>query len=547
MRKFAVRRLISGRKIQVAWVAAGVLLGVNHSVMASNYYIDPNYSGAEGAPYTSPTGAVYAAAFNNIVAALDGTTSVSGAVPSGSAGSPNVLYFAPGVYNTAYTAGNPALSPEVSLAYSKNFVSFVGLTGNPNDVVITSTLDSSFPSGASTFGTSGSATIQLKGNGISAENLTFANSTDTPYIATEAGEGIHLAESPAGTFPTVASGGAAQTANEPAVALLLQGDEQAFSNVNVVGYQDTLYDKGGRGYFTNSYVSGDVDFIFATGTAVFNNSQINIDSDHSGGDIFAPSTTKNTSNGFVFLNSTITGNSTAGNPVTDPFDGGNTSPTAAGSMYLGRPWNTQTGGDAAATLINTKIASVGGTSIIKPLGWTSWNTTETAATNTNNGGGNVDEDARFAQYNVTDLTTGAPLGSSWQYSHNLVASQAADYSVANIFASPDTWYGDGYPITDTDTIGNTGLPAAGTGSANPSDPNYSWPAYWGDRNINDQGPETATLENDPGSYANPGWTAAGSWDAIAQVNDMPQVPEPATLGLLAGALLVPLARRPKRH
>ena len=182
----------------------GAVFGVNHSVMASNYYIDPNYSGTEGAPYTSPTGAVYAAAFNNIVAALDGTTSVSGAVPSGSAGSPNVLYFAPGVYNTAYTVGNAALSPDVSLQYSKNYVSFVGLTGNPNDVVITSTLDSSFPSGASTFGTSGSATIQLKGNGISAENLTFANSTDTPYISTESGGGIHLAESPAGTTSAAA-------------------------------------------------------------------------------------------------------------------------------------------------------------------------------------------------------------------------------------------------------------------------------------------------------------------------------------------------------
>ena len=66
--------------------------------------------------------------------------------------------------------------------------------------------------------------------------------------------------------------------------------------------------------FTNSYVTGDVDFIFANGTTVFNNSQINLDSDHSGGDITAASTDKTTSNGLVFLNSTITGNSTEGNP-----------------------------------------------------------------------------------------------------------------------------------------------------------------------------------------------------------------------------------------
>jgi pectin methylesterase-like acyl-CoA thioesterase len=547
----------------MACAAVSVAVGASQAAKAANYYIDPNYSGTEGAAYTSPvTGVTYTAAFNNIVAALDGTTSISGKVPSGSAGSPNILYFAPGVYNTAYTAGNPSLSPGISLQYSQNYVSFVGLTGNANDVVITSTLDSFYKVSGTTIGTTGSATIQLKGNGFSAENMTFANSTDTPYIATESGMPAQvggtltgLAESPSGTFPTVASGGTAQTANEPAVAVLLQGDEQVFNNVKLEGYQDTLYDKGGRALFTNSYLTGDVDSIFATGTAVFKTSTINLDSDHSGGDIFAPSTTKTTSNGFVLLNTTITGNSTADNPVTDPYDAGNLNPTSASSMYLGRPWNTQTGGDAAATLINTQIASVGGTSIIKAAGWSSWNTTETSATNTNNGGGNVDEDARFAQYNSTDLTTSAPLGSTWQYNHNLTASQAAAYTVPNIFAS-EPWYGYGYPSADTDTIGNTGASAAGLGSSDPTNPFYSWPAYWGDRNINDQGPETATLENDPGSYSNPGWTVTGtnagytlngSWDATSQVNALPQVPEPATLGLLAVSVLVPLARRPRRR
>ena len=532
MRGFAIRRSVWGSGISMAVITFGVVFGIGRAAMAqNNYYVNQSLPGTEG-PGTI-NGISYTAAYNSINTAL-------AAVPAGgSSTNPNVIYFAPGVYNTAQTTG-------VSLSDSRSNLSFVGMTGNPNDVVITSTLDSEWNGGA--IGTSGSATIQLKGNNISVENLTFANSTDTPYIATEAGGGVHLAESPTGTFPTVASGGTAQTANEPAVALLLQGDEQVFNNVRVVGYQDTLYDKGGRAYFNNSYVSGDVDFIFANGTAVFNNSQLNIDSDHSGGDIFAPSTSKNTSNGFAVLNSTITGNSTAGNSVTDPNDGGNPNPTSAGSMYLGRPWNTQAGGDAAATLVNTKIASVGGTSIINSLGWTSWNTTETAGTNTNNSGGNVEEDARFAQYNVTDLTTGAPLGSTWQYSHNLVATQAAAYTVSNIFTTPDTWYGNGYPSTDSDTIGNTGNPAAGTGSANPTDPNYSWPAYWGDRNINDQGSaEAAAGTNDPGSYANPNWTGPANWNAAAQLNALPQVPEPATLGLLAGAMLVPLARRPRRR
>ncbi len=90
-------------------------------------------------------------------------------------------------------------------------------------------------------------------------------------------------------------------------------------------------------------VSGDVDFIFANGTTVFNNSTINIDSDHSGGDIIAASTDKRTSNGLVFLNSTITGNSVKGNAVIDPYNAGNANRPAASSMYLGRPWGWDTG------------------------------------------------------------------------------------------------------------------------------------------------------------------------------------------------------------
>jgi hypothetical protein len=258
----------------------------------------------------------------------------------------------------------------------------------------------------------------------------------------------------------------------------------------------------------------------------------------------------------VFLNSEITGNSTAGNSVTDPFNGGNHNPTAGGSMYLGRPWNTQAGGDAAATFINTAVASVANNPIIKSAGWLAWNSTETAATNTNNGGGNPAEDSRFAEYNTTDLTTGLPDNVSGRvsWSYQLVASQAADYTVDNIFAaSPDTWYGDGYQSTDTDTIGNTGEQvgaggAGGTGSPNPSAPNYSWPAFWGDRNVNDQGnAEAAASTNDPGSYADTSWGLGGNWDPTVQsALSMVEVPEPVTGGLFAAMLIVPLIRRPRR-
>jgi pectin methylesterase-like acyl-CoA thioesterase len=508
-------------------------------VKAGNYYVDPNYAGVNGAPY-----GIYTAAYSNIASALGAVAGVTG-VPAGSSpATPNYIYFAPGTYNTTTGMATPA-----SLAYSQKNVDLVGLTGNPNDVVITSTLDSLYNPGTGAYGTTGSASLQLKGNNQSASFITFANSTDTPYIQNT----IKLAESPTGTFPTLNGAGAsnAQTANQPAVALLLQGDEQSFNNVKVLGYQDSLYSKGGRALFTNSVVSGDVDFIFANGTTVFNNSQINIDSDHSGGDITAASTAKSTSNGFVFLNSQITGNSTAGNSVTDPHNGGNPNPTPANSTNIGRPWYTQVGGDAGTVLVNTQIASVGGVSIIKPAGYLAWDATETNAADPNNGGngGNPAEDSRFAEYNSTDLTSGLPVNVANRvvWSHQLVTSQA----VNNIFSESYPWYGNGYTSTDTDTIGNTGLPAAGTGSANPSDPNYSWPAYWGDRNVNDEkNGEPAAGTNDPGSYADTNWTLGGNWDPTNQLAlSTVEVPEPATFAILGASLLMisPLFERRRRR
>jgi pectin methylesterase-like acyl-CoA thioesterase len=511
---------------------------INPSANAANYYIDPNYAGVNGAPY-----GIYTAAYNNIDAALGAS-----GVPAGtSATNPNYLYFAPGTYNVGTT----------SLAYSDKDVDLVGLTGNPNDVVITSTLDANYVPGpgASTIGTTGSATLQLKGNNQSASFITFANSTDTPYIVND----IHLNESPTGTFPALNGAGAANTSNgnNQAVALLLQGDEQTFYDVKVEGYQDSLYTKGGRSIFNNSYITGDVDFIFANGTTVFNNSTINIDSDHTGGDITAASTAKTTSNGLVFLNSTITGNSTAGNSVTDPHNGGNANPTAANTMYLGRPYGwTQPGGDSSTVFINTPIASVGGVSIIKPAGWLAWDSNETnpafipAGASANSNGGNPGEDSRYAEYNSTDLTTGNPenVASRVTWSHQLVASQAADYTLDNIFSESYPWYGDGYPATDTD-INGAGGPAAGTGSANPSASNYSWPAFWGDRNVNNETTaETSGLSNDPASYADSNWTLGGNWDptnalALAVV----EVPEPATMTIVAGFIILPLARRPRRR
>ena len=480
------------------------------TAFADDYYVDLNYAGAEGAPYNG-----YAGAYSSIVSALSNGSAI--AVPNGaSATSPNRIFFAPGVYNTANVTG-------VTLVNSKSNIALLGTTGNPDDVVITSTLDAAYNTGSGTIGTTGSSTLQLRGNNTTAKGITFANSTDTPYIVNV----THQAVSPQGDYMT----GQSQTSNSQGVALKIQGDQQAFVNCKFLGYQDTLYADGGRAYFENVLVSGDIDFIFSKGTAVFKNSTINLDGDHSGGTITAASTDKRTSNGIVFLDSTITGDSVRGNSVIDPFNAASASGPAANNMWLGRPWGwQQAGGDASTVLVNTKIDDS-----IKGAGWLAWNTNEILPGNMKNDG-DPRRDTRYAEYNSMD-SDGNPLDVSSRvfWSRQLTATQAADYTVENLF-SPEgnfAWYGQGY-----------------SGSSDPNDPNYSWPSYWGNRNSNNDtnNANVSALYPTPGNpdaYSNPSWAIPGAWDPNLQIMAAMGVPEPASmlLGALAGfGLVVPRLR-----
>ncbi|HSV12662.1 MAG TPA: pectinesterase family protein [Tepidisphaeraceae bacterium] len=488
-------------------IAAVIVAASAQLAVATDYYLDPAGKGGFGDGTNT---------FTTIATALG-----SSGVPAGSsAGTPNRLLIYPGTYNVGTT----------SLSYSKANVALIGTTGNADDVVITSTLDSSYNPGSGALGTTGSATLQLKGSNVSAANVTFANSTDTPYIVSTG----HVAVSPTGSY----TGGNAQTSSAPAVALLVQGDGDAFTNVKVLGYQDSLYVKGGRAYFSNSTISGDNDFIFANGTVVFDHSTANIDGDHAGGAVTAASTDKRTSNGFVFLNSTITGNSVHGNPVIDSQNAANASGPAAGTMYLGRPWGwQQTGGDAAVSFINTKM-----TSAIKSVGWLNWNSNELNAANGKNGG-NPAEDTRYGEYGSTDLL-GNPIDTTGRvsWSHQFTASQAAAYSLSDIFSPEATypWYGQGYPSTDAAT--------PGTGSPNPTDPKYSWPAFWGDRNSNNDTANsivsaTYPTPGNPTSYSDPSWAAGTGWDPNNQLAAAVPEPASATLLVVAGSIVLTSRRR----
>jgi pectinesterase len=142
--------------------------------------------------------------------------------------------------------------------------------------------------GSSTYGTSASATFAVFASGFAAKNVTFSND----YVE-------------------------ASSSNQ-AVALETQGDKLVFENVRALGNQDTLYIKSSgtgtvaRAYFKNSYVEGDVDFIFGRGTAVFDGCTLNYltaRQGSKGGNYLAPSTAPNNMYGFLVTKSTFTAQS----------------------------------------------------------------------------------------------------------------------------------------------------------------------------------------------------------------------------------------------
>ena len=222
------------------------------------------------------------------------------AAPSHSAGRVTVR-IGPGVYD------EPVVIPS-----SKPNLTLVGTTGDPKDVVITHGRASGMPRpDGGTWGTSGSASAVISGDGVHAYDLTFENS----FLREE--------------HPDITS--------TQAVAVRTTGDRLVFDNVRFLGHQDTLYANSpntetvSRQYYRNCYVEGDVDFVFGRATAVFHGCEIHsLDrgSDTDNGYVTAPSTPLGQEFGFLFTESRFTADA------------------PAGTVYLGRPWVPSSDPDA---------------------------------------------------------------------------------------------------------------------------------------------------------------------------------------------------------
>jgi len=243
----------------------------------------------------------------------------------------------------------------VTIPSNKPYVTLQGLGGSASNTVIVNNHSS-----AGGYGTSGSATVFVNGHDFIATNLTMSN---------DYGEGSQ------------------------AVAANVNADRSVFNNVRFLGNQDTLLLNNYRSYYVNSYVEGTVDFIFGSGTGVFNASTI-YERRSTGGPITASRTDPAVTYGFLFYKCTITG---AANNVTQ----------------LGRPW-----GAAAQVLYRESNLSA---TIRTAQPWTDMS-------------GNTWQNARFLEYK----NTGSGAGTNGNRPQ-LSDSQAANYTPQRYLAGSDGW------------------------------------------------------------------------------------------------------------
>ncbi|MCD9880281.1 pectinesterase family protein [Streptomyces guryensis] len=322
---------------------------------------------------TTATTTSTSAAATTLTVAKDGSgqyTTVQAAVNAVPANNTSrvVIAVKPGTYRELVKV--PANKPHVTIQGT-------GASRKDTVIVYNNAAGTQKPDGSGTYGTGGSATVAVDADDFQARNLTISNDFD---------EAAH------------------QDIAQQAVALRTSSDKVFLDGVIVSGDQDTLLvdtaakEKLGRVYMSNSYVVGNVDFIFGRATAVIDKSVITLKKRYNGtsaGFVTAPSTAANRK-GILIANSTVNGD------VSDR------------SFYLGRPWHA--GGDATldpqTTVRNTSLSAAVRTTPWTDMSGFSW------------------KDDRFAEYK----NTGAGSGAASSDRPQLTDAQAADQEVADWLA-----------------------------------------------------------------------------------------------------------------
>jgi pectin methylesterase-like acyl-CoA thioesterase len=221
---------------------------------------------------------------------------------------------------------------QVYIPADKPDVTIIGATGKAADVTIEDDIaHGMYAPNGNLYGTDCSATLTVAGNGFQAYNVTVANTFDRTTDPADAARGPQ------------------------AVAVKAVADKVIFAHDSFTGVQDTVFASSyadnfqpqecftedgaaqppatsppatatpapARQYFVDDTISGSIDFICGSATAVFDHDDIDILGGHSGGSVSAPDTPTAFTYGYLIINSRI----------------GNADGTlAAGADYLSRPW-----------------------------------------------------------------------------------------------------------------------------------------------------------------------------------------------------------------
>ncbi|GGW54551.1 pectinesterase family protein [Streptomyces caelestis] len=286
------------------------------------------------------------------------------AVPDGN-DTPLTIAVAPGTYREKVFV--PATKPKILLR---------GTGHDRSDTVIV------YDTPAEYGGSTGSATVRIAANDVTARNLTFSNDFDEAAV---------------------------ELKGEQALAMKTTGDRLVFEDTAFLGNQDTLMTDSpklttlSRVYVRDSYIEGDVDFIYGRATTVIERSVIRAlsrGSDTNNGYITAASTWKGNPYGFLITRSKI---------VSD---------APAGTFHLGRPWHPGGEPDAIAQVLirDTELPAA-----IKSSPWTDM-------------GGFSWKDARFAEYR--NFGPGATVTADRP---QLSDQEARPHTVAAYLRGTDDW------------------------------------------------------------------------------------------------------------
>jgi len=258
------------------------------------------------------------------------------------------VHIAPGTY-----------SERVIVTANRPRTTFLGDALDPSRVIITAAQNAK-----SAGGTFFSETVDVEAPEFNADGITFENTAG---------------------------------ATGQAVAIAVRSDKAIFKHCRFLGYQDTLFADFGRQYYTDSYITGGVDFIFGNAAAVFDHVTIH---EQNPGYLTAQSRTgTEQATGYVITDSIVTSEA-----------------LERSSFYLGRPWR-----EYARVIVMNTILPVE----LSPQGWSPWRK------------GDIPAHTFFAEYNNSG--PGSSVTGRVPWSHQLSRQQAQLFAATEFLSGVDHW------------------------------------------------------------------------------------------------------------